>query len=73
MIQLKKSCYEGNHNLKLIFSVSNCYGEEKIVKWCPDCGAIRVDIEYDNRIRSGKMEFPKLLYDWYEELNKANT
>lgn len=58
-------CENGNHNLITILSVDNSApDEETVVRWCRDCGAIVVDIDYDNRRFAGRvmnMKFPKYL------------
>ena len=51
----------GKHNLKVIYS-SGMYGEYEVVRWCKDCGAVVVDMDFDGRTAPGrirKMEFPK--------------
>lgn len=37
--------------------------EEMVVRWCKICGGVVVDLDYDNRTKSGyfmKMKFPKM-------------
>lgn len=54
-------CKNGNHDLIVIYKHSTCYNEEPTVRWCQDCGAIVVDVDYDNRTNAGqimKMKFP---------------
>ena len=56
-------CKKGNHPLIEISSILLGYDEEKIVRWCPNCGAIVIDLEVDNRLFPGhymKMKIPKI-------------
>jgi hypothetical protein len=58
-------CKNGEHNLIEILRVNNnAPDEETVVRWCQDCGAVVVDIDYDNRTFAGRitpMKFPKYL------------
>ena len=55
-------CKNNDHEL---IEISNNYHnafDEEVVRWCKKCGAIVVDLDYDNRIYPGfymKMKFPK--------------
>ncbi|KKM86045.1 hypothetical protein LCGC14_1283090, partial [marine sediment metagenome] len=65
-----------NHPLINIYESSEYYGASEVVRWCPDCGAIVIDVDVDNRIRHGpgrvmKMRFPKFMYEFIE-LKKQN-
>jgi len=54
-------CDGTNHDLKVIYSNSG-YDSAHVVRWCVDCGAVVVDLEFDGRTRPGgimKMRFPK--------------
>ncbi len=54
-------CKSGQHNLVIINS-NGCDNEEKVVRWCKDCGAIVVDLDYDGRTNPGhymKMRLPE--------------
>lgn len=58
-------CFEGStHVGELVEILAIETGEpggEEIVRWCPHCGAIVVDKEYDGRLfpgRAMKMRFP---------------
>ncbi len=53
-------CDGSDHNLKVIYH-SGDESEMAVVRWCRDCGAVAVDLEFDGRCRPGgiqKMEFP---------------
>jgi hypothetical protein len=53
-------CDGTNHNLVRIIRFGNEM-EETVVRWCKDCGAIVVDVDYDGRTNPGrvmKMRFP---------------
>ena len=57
------NCRKGKHPLVEISRISLGYDEEKIVRWCPQCGAIVVDLEVDGRLFPGeymKMKIPKI-------------
>lgn len=69
-------CDLKNHNLKVLGRIP--YGldeEEKVVRWCQDCGGVVVDIDVDGRTMEPggmrKMEFPGVLHQ-YIELKKQN-
>lgn len=56
-------CRKGKHPLIEITRISLAYDEEKVVRWCPQCGAIVVDLEVDRRLFPGeyiKMKIPKI-------------
>lgn len=60
---IKPSCVAGTHNLKVILRDGGD-AEENVVRWCVDCGAIVIDVDYDGRTNRGqymKMKFPTLL------------
>ena len=57
------NCRKGNHRLTEISRTSLGYDEERVVRWCPTCGAIVIDLEVDNRLFPGhymKMKIPKI-------------
>lgn len=57
-------CSGGKHNLIDILTRYEGYGEESVVRWCQECGAIVVDTDVDNRTSPGnrmKMKFPELM------------
>lgn len=36
---------------------------EKVVRWCPECGAVVVDADFDNRTNAGyyrKLQYPNI-------------
>lgn len=55
-------CKNGKHNLKVIYWHRSLRGnEEPTVRWCQNCGAVVVDIDFDGRVEPGairKMELP---------------
>ena len=53
-------CKKGNHNLEKIAEYGSDM-ESKVVRWCPICGSVVVDVDYDNRLKPGgvmKMRSP---------------
>lgn len=57
-----KGCKKGLHPFKIIEKF-NLGEEEKVVRWCPECGAIVVDCDYDNRTNAGyykKLQYPNI-------------
>ncbi len=58
-------CDGRNHNLIVIYSTCDAWNEERVVRWCTDCGAVVVDRESDGRLfgKIVKMKFPKVTYD----------
>ena len=56
-------CKLGLHPFKAVTSFAIGIDEEKVVRWCPECGAIVVDCDYDGRTNPGyfrEMEYPKI-------------
>lgn len=56
-------CKNGNHVLTDILKTGNIEYEQIVVRWCPECGAIVVDLDYDGRTYPGhqmKMKYPEL-------------
>lgn len=54
-------CDRKNHPLKEILRTGYTDDKQNVVRWCPDCGAVVVDSEFDGRIDPGrvmKMRFP---------------
>ena len=57
-----KNCKEGQHPLIKIQRRSNGF-EDEVVKWCPVCGAIVIDIELGGIVYSSremKMKLPEI-------------
>jgi hypothetical protein len=55
-----------NHPLETLreFDYNDC--ESAVVRWCPTCGAVVIDTDYDGRTKPGDvmpMRFPKLATD----------
>jgi len=62
---MEEFCKNGNHNLTVIHSYYNDPLSENVIRWCKNCGAIVVDVDYDGRTNPGyvmKMKFPKIMY-----------
>ncbi len=55
------SC-KNKHKLIVIWEFEPDFGSTAIVRWCENCGAIVVDIDFDGRTKPGDvmpMMFPK--------------
>lgn len=55
-------CKKGLHPFKVVASFK-CGDEEKVVRWCPECGAVVVDMDYDNRTNAGyykELQYPNI-------------
>ena len=60
-----KKCTGGRHRLVEVYRADNGF-EDEVVRWCPSCGAIVIDVDYDGRVYAGrimKMRLPKLAKD----------
>ena len=60
--EMYEKCKEGKHPLKEISRTSDGF-TDKVIRWCPDCGAIVIDMESDGRVYPGryqKMNLPAL-------------
>lgn len=69
-------CDLKNHNLQTVIKVpTGLDGQERVVRWCKDCGGLVVDIDVDGRTMEPggvrKMEFPGVLHQ-YIDLKKQN-
>ena len=56
-------CEKGLHPFKVITRTSLSFDREEVVRWCPKCGAIVVDMDFDNRTNPGyykKIEYPEI-------------
>ena len=57
------ACKNGEHKLKVIYWHSSLRGnEEPTVRWCGNCGAVVVDVDFDGRTNAGairEMELPR--------------
>lgn len=40
-------CKNGNHVLTDVLKTGNIEHEQIVVRWCPECRAIVVDLDYD--------------------------
>ena len=59
-----EGCKKGLHPLKVIASF-RWEDEVKVVRWCPECGAVVVDMDYDGRTNPGyykKLQYPNITY-----------
>lgn len=57
-----EGCKKGLHPFKVIarFGYDN---EIRVVRWCPECGAVVVDMDCDNRTYPGyykKLQYPNI-------------
>jgi hypothetical protein len=60
---MTEDCKKGNHPLIDIYE-DYCGGDmySNVVRWCPECGAIVIDVDSDGRTHPGqimKMKIPK--------------
>lgn len=55
LFQKLEECKKGNHPLEVIYI--NGYEDEPyvVVRWCPICGAVVVDVDCDDRISPGEI------------------
>ena len=66
-------CEKGLHPLKVIHVQNKGYDTELVVRWCPKCGAIVVDMDYDNRTKPGyyqELSYPEITQKYgFEDYN----
>lgn len=67
-MQNYNKCKEGLHPLKEILTVEGAF-TDRVVRWCPECGAIVIDMDLDGRIYPGRHMPMKLPYMAKEILN----
>jgi len=55
--------HKGDYLIEIYRISQPCPGEDNVVYWCKECGAITIDTEMDGRLMRHirKMEFPKTL------------
>ena len=58
------SCTKGSHSLIVIYKEDHDNENEEsiVVRWCTECGAVVVDVDFDGRTAPGhimKMRVPK--------------
>lgn len=57
----------------VLVEIYSCYaggGCTEVVRWCPKCGAVAVDLDYDGRTQPGRgmpMRFPEAARVWRKE------
>lgn len=66
MAKTLEDCRKGEHELQEIHRTTiNCItDEDEVVRWCSICGAVVVDLDYDNRTIPGrvmKMRLPNVI------------
>jgi len=73
-------CRKGLHPFKTIARFPVGIGEEKVVRYCPECGAIVVDCDIDGRTMPGyykKLQYPNITHKYglgdVEEQQKENA
>lgn len=60
-------CFEGGKHMGKLEEIhrdgrNSPLGEYEVVRWCPNCGAVVIDVEVDGRVYPGRvsgMRFPK--------------
>jgi len=50
-----EACNKGNHPLVELTRTWLGYGGEEVVRWCPVCGSVVVDVDVDGRTMAGKI------------------
>lgn len=58
-----RECNKGNHPLREIYRGGYVDEENTVVRWCPACGCVVVDLDYDGRTNPGyhmKMQVPEI-------------
>ncbi len=58
-----RRCYQNNHNFEEVTKRGKFdTGEEKVIRWCCVCGAIKIDKEVDGKVvEPGMVRYPKAL------------
>jgi hypothetical protein len=57
------SCLKGDHELIVIYEDGDS-NESNVVRWCPNCGSIVVDKDYDGRSNPGHIMNMKFVKNW---------
>ena len=59
-----EACRKGKHPLIELTRTFIGYGGDEVVRWCPECGSVVIDVDVDNRTMPGKimkMRHPRVL------------
>lgn len=67
-MKLSEKCLQGLHPLKAIYTDSDGFADV-VVRWCPLCGAIVIDNDFDGRVYPGKV-MPMKLPELYKEVRE---
>ena len=62
-------CKPRQHDLRVILRSGPSH-EQRVVRWCKDCGAVVVDMDFDGRTNAGqimKMKLPTVRRDCHEQ------
>ena len=66
-------CKEGKHRFIIITRNNTMAYVEEVVRWCPKCGAVVVDMDCDNRTSAGyyrKIQYPEITLKYgFEDYN----
>lgn len=68
-------CQKGIHPFKVIQSMNTGYDTASVVRWCPKCGAVVVDMDFDNRTNPGyhqKIKYPEITLKYGLEMAPIN-
>ena len=41
----------GNHQWEVIYRTGGAFDTDHVVRWCPLCGSVVIDVETDNRVQ----------------------
>ena len=67
-MNLNEKCLRGLHPLIRIYTVDDGM-VDRVVRWCPECGAIVIDTDCDNRTYPGDVK-PMMLSNLYKQIRK---
>ena len=60
---LPESCLKGNHELIDIYHTGDD-NESDVIRWCPNCGSVVIDKDYDGRTNPGQVMGMKFIKHW---------
>lgn len=68
-MRLNEKCLQGLHPLKAIYTDSDGF-VDRVIRWCPECGAVVIDTDVDGRVYPGNfmnMQLSNLYIEVREE------
>ena len=70
---MRESCLKGKHHLVSIYRAGFWDDSEEVIRWCDQCGAVVLDIDYDGRTNPGHIKLCQDAVDAIKENNEHTS